>query len=104
MTDAKSKTVVPVTSLTRHPDVRAVVLMDRNGNISEKAGRADALLPADAKDPTVILPMSEDDDPEEALYVRSYGDLFLLVIFEDSADFEILKHDIDSALDVDDDG
>lgn len=101
MTATDEKLSPSIKSLTRHPDIRAVVLMDRKGNIAEQFGDAHALIPG-PDDPTVILPVNSDDDPEEALYVCKYDDDFLLVVFEESADFDVLKNDVDSALESDD--
>lgn len=86
-------------ALMRHPQICAVVWMTRKGKVKAKRGQAMALR-IGADDPTVQLSVdSIAASPKEALYVTNFADDdYLVVIFEDEADFETIKQDVEDTL------
>jgi hypothetical protein len=88
-------------ALMRHPQIRAVVWISPRGKVKAKRGQAFSLR-IGADDPTVQLPIDASaDGPPEAVYVTSFGEGdFLVVIFEDQADFETIKEDVDATLEA----
>ena len=86
-------------ALMRHPQIRAVVWLSPRGKVKAKRGQAFSLR-IGADDPTVQIPIdTSDGGPPEAIYVTNFGDEdFLVVIFEDQADFETIKEDVDATL------
>ncbi len=86
-------------ALMRHPQIRAVVWLSPRGKVKAKRGQAFSLR-IGADDPTVQIPIdASTDGPPEAIYVTRFEeDDFLVVIFEDQADFETIKEDVDATL------
>ncbi len=88
-------------ALLRHPDIRALVWVDRRGTVKHRAGQAISLR-IDADDPTVMMPIdTSKKGPQEAVYICQYeGEDFLVVVFDQGADFETLKTDVDEMLET----
>lgn len=86
-------------SLLRHPDIRALVWMDRSGRVKARSGQA-ICLQAGADDPTVMMPVdTSSESPPEALYVCHFEENdYLVVVFDQDAEFETLKRDVDETL------
>lgn len=86
-------------ALMRHPQIRAVVWLSPRGKVKAQRGQAFSLR-LGADEPTVQLPIAAGDgDPPEAIYVTRFTDQdFLVVIFDDQADFETIKDDVDATL------
>ena len=88
-------------SLMRHPHIRAVVLINQRGDVKARRGQARSLQ-LDAQDPTVVLPIDTSaSKPEESIYICEFDDDdFLIIIFDEDAEFETLKDDIDATLNL----
>lgn len=88
-------------SLMRHPHIRAVVLINQRGDVKARRGQARSLQ-LGAEDPTVVLPVdTAANGPEESIYICEFdADHFLVIIFDEDAEFETLKADIDETLDA----
>lgn len=95
-----SKSSPPVfNALLRHPDIRALVWVDRRGNVKARAGQAISLR-IGADDPTIMMPIdTSKKGPQEAVYICQYEDEdFLIVVFDQDAEFETLKKDVDETV------
>ena len=82
-------------------DIRALVWVDRKGAVKARRGQAFSLK-LGADDPTVTLPIdaSSGEAAPEALYIRQFDDNdFLIAVFNDSAEFDKIKSDVDTTLD-----
>ena len=86
-------------SLLRHPHIKAAVHIDRQGKVLQQRGDAKSLIPG-PDDSTVVTSLdSNSEKADESLYVCSFDDNdFLVVIFEEDAEFESLKEDVDAML------
>lgn len=84
----------PLRALYRHPDIRAVVRIDDDGQLLEHIGQALSLRPQALAAST----SGNSDEPEESLYIRVIEDDYLIVVFEEDSDFEPLKTDVDETL------
>lgn len=86
-------------ALLRHPDIRALVWVDRRGTVKARKGQAISLR-IGADDPTVMMPIdTSKKGPQEAIYICQYADDdYLIVVFDQEADFETLKTDVDETL------
>lgn len=86
-------------SLLRHPDIHALVWVDRRGNLKARQGQAISLR-IGADDPTVMMPIdTSKKGPQEAIYICEFADEdFLIVVFDQEAEFEELKNDVDQTL------
>ncbi len=100
MTPSRSSPPV-FNTLLRHPDIRALVWVDRRGNVKARAGQAISLR-IGADDPTIMMPIdTSQKGPQEAIYICQFkGEDFLIVVFDQSAEFETLKSDVDETLKV----
>ena len=86
-------------ALLRHPRIRAVVRLDTNGTVLEARGEATCIRTdndsaGDATDAAGVA----GDETEESVYIRAFGQDYLVVVFDDEADFDPLKVDIDATL------
>lgn len=88
-------------NLLHHDDIRALIWVERDGSVKARRGQAISLK-LDADDPTLNMPIddaSDDNATPESLYICQFkDDDFLIVIFDDDADFDDLKVDVDATL------
>ena len=89
----------PLEALLRHPDIRAVVQLDREGTVENQLGDAQSLK-IGPEDPTVMMPIdTASEEAEESLYVCDHDDHYIVVVFGDTdIDFEQFKQDVDETL------
>lgn len=90
-----------LSNLLQQNSVRAVLWLDTQGRVKDRRGVAFCL--RDDSDETEVFrrPGSLKTKPTgEAVYVRSFaGGDFLVVIFDEGADFDVLKQRIDTIAD-----
>ena len=83
--------------LMQHELVLAALWLTRGGKVRARRGQATALK-IGAEDPTTVVDLS-GEGPGEAVYIRGIGkEEYLLVLFDDRADFDQLKQDVDETI------
>lgn len=82
-----------------HNDIRALVWMDKSGEVKARRGSAISLL-LDADDPTSNIRVGNPNKKNpESLYICQFdGDGYLVVIFDDDADFDEVKERVDTLI------
>jgi hypothetical protein len=85
--------------LLRHDLVHAVVWMSKAGKVRARRGQAMSLK-IGADEPTAIVAVdATEKKPREAVYIRGVGqEEYLVVVFDDRADFDQVKRDVDETL------
>jgi hypothetical protein len=85
--------------LLRHDMVHAALWLTGAGKVRARRGQAMSLK-IGAEEPTAILPITKKGEkPGEAVYIRGVGEGdFLVVVFDDRADFDQIKRDVDETL------
>lgn len=86
--------------LTRHKAVRAALQVDPEGKVKAREGQALALQTgASSEEPTMMMPIDgSKEGPQEAVYIADFDGDFLVVIFDEDAEFDELKQDIDETV------
>lgn len=86
-------------ALLRHPQIRAVVRLDAGGTVLEGLGEANCVRTDNnsACDATTAVDVAADET-EESVYIRAFGEDYLVVVFDDEAEFDPLKVDVDATL------
>ena len=88
-------------ALMRHPQIRAVIWITPKGKVKARRGQAFCMR-IGADDPTVQMPIkASSEGPDEAIYITCFADDdYLVVIFDEHADFESIKEDVDATLEA----
>lgn len=88
-----------IETLMHHDHIRATVWVDQQGDVKARRGKALSLR-LDADEPTGRMTIEKPEkSPLESLYISQFSNEdFLIVIFDDAADFESLKDHVDGIL------
>ena len=86
-------------NILRHDQIRALLWMDQRGTVKARKGSAVSML-LDADEPTAHVPLgnSAEKTPESIYICQFDGDDFLVVIFDDGANFDDIKQSVDNTL------
>ena len=95
----KSSTSKILGMLIRHKSIRAALQIDGNGKIQAREGQALSLQASGAEDTTMLMPIdTSKEGPQEAIYICDFDEDFLVVIFDEDAEFDPIKRDVDELL------
>lgn len=83
--------------LLHHDLVLAALWLTKGGKVRARRGQAMALK-IGADDPTTVVDL-QGEGAGEAVYIRGIGkEEYLMVLFDDRADFDQLKRDVDETI------
>ncbi|MFW5968240.1 MAG: hypothetical protein ACOCV2_12010 [Persicimonas sp.] len=93
MDERQAKLNQLLAELDDHGLIDAALVVDPNGAVKGRVGASAAL--ASVAGGTDKLVSTSDGGPKSNVYVRGATDDFLLVLFDDTVDFDQLKREVD---------